>query len=65
MPNVDWSDIGDIKHKIRNSLVKAVKLENLAKQSQVAAMELREEISGEIDKLDDIINKQDKEVINA
>ena len=59
--NIDWEDIGDIKHRIRHSLTKAVKIEIMAKEAgKVVAMaqELREEIQGEIDKLDEIINKQ-------
>lgn len=48
---IDWKDLGDIKHRIRHSLTKAIKIELMAK-------ELREEIAEEVNKLDEIIDKQ-------
>ena len=60
MPNVDWNDISDVKHKIRHSLTAAIKIENYAKQLMEAAVGLRMEITAELDKLDDMVNKENK-----
>ena len=60
MPNIDWDDIGDIKHKIRHSLTAAIKMENFAKQMTETAVGLRMDITAELDKLDDIMNKENK-----
>jgi len=65
MPDVTWDDIGDIKHRIRRSLTKAVKIELMAKEAakvETMARELREEIQAEVQKMDDIINAQEEPV---
>lgn len=54
---VPWKEIGECKHKIRHSLTKAVKLENLAKQIMLSAAELRIEVKAELDNMDEIIEK--------
>lgn len=64
MSEIDWKAIGDIKHRIRRSLVKAVKIENLAKQLKDSAIELREETALELNKLDEMIDKQNREEEN-
>lgn len=57
---VAWEDISDIKHKIRSTLTKSIKLENLAKTFMETAVELRMEITSELDRLDEMINKQEE-----
>ena len=55
--SVPWKEIGECKHKIRQSLTATIRMENSARILLDSAQSLRKDIVDELNKMDDIINK--------